>query len=64
MHTQEEIYIEDDVIKVFQKKSIDDVTITDKKLKLDNSNKKMKIMLFNRRYIKKNRYKLRKINLR
>ena len=55
MQTQEEIYIDDDVMEVFERKSIDDVTITDKKIKAwiiqikyseDNIN-------LNRRYIKK-----------
>lgn len=62
MHTQEEIYIEDDVMEVFKKKSIDDVTITDKKIKawiIQIKYSKDNVNLIEDT-LKKNRYKLKK----
>ena len=62
MQTQEEIYIDDDVISVFEKKSIDDVTITDKKIKawiIQIKYNEDNIILIED-ILRKNRYKLKK----
>ena len=64
MQTQEEIYIDDDVISVFEKKSIDDMTITDKKIKAwiiqIKYNEDNIIQIED--ILRKNRYKLKKHN--
>ena len=62
MQTQEEIYIDDDVISVFEKKSIDDMTITDKKIKawiIQIKYNEDNIILIEDT-LRKNRYKLKK----
>ena len=64
MQRQEEIYIDDDVISVFEKKSIDDVAITDKKIKAwiiqIKYNEDNIIQIED--ILRKNRYKLKKHN--
>jgi len=62
MQTQEEIYIDDDVMSVFERKSIDDVTITDKKIKawiIQIKYNEDNIILIED-ILRKNRYKLKK----
>jgi len=62
MQTQEEIYIDDDVISVFEKKSIDDMTITDKKIKawiIQIKYNEDNVILIED-ILRKNRYKLKR----
>ena len=62
IQAQEENYIKDDVVEVFKKKSIDDVSITDKKIKawvIQIKYNKDNIMSIEG-ILKKNKYKLRK----
>ncbi len=62
MQLQEEIYIDDEVMNVFEKKSIDDVAITDKKIKawiIQIKYNEDNVILIED-ILRKNRYKLKR----